>query len=474
MMFFEKYNDFMDVDPRKDRALTQVNAESMTKRCEVTIPKWLVEGKTILDLGCCYGAYGQWALMHGAKHYTGVELQKKFVNPGRDLLNKYHDESKFSMIEQDAAEFLEQNNQKYDIIIAAGVIHGYTDVIHFLKLISEHANEYVLIESIELPEPHYPRIEFKPYRMVIPKINDSGLYRYSEGMTPIAGFKAVTLILNEYGFENDGGRIKPEKINTCQDIYNSAIDDAKTNSDPTRITANRFISRYVKSSETKKVSLQHKTEKNNGNFLPKPWKFDDDVAKRFQREARTNIPDYDRVIGMCLALANKKFDKTCSVIDVGSALGYTIDVFTKDGFKTVSGVDNSKEMINHCPYKNFITLSDKLPKGNYDLVLANWTLHFVNERKQYIQDVYDSLSANGTFILSEKTTQSDDVKELYYDFKRNNGITDEYIYEKEEKLKGYMNLMPVEWYLQTLGDIGFKSIQIINSRLGFVTFYCNK
>ena len=155
-------------------------------------------------------------------------------------------------------------------------------------------------------------------------------------------------------------------------------------------------------------------------------------------------------------------------------MGHTLDIFIKDGFKSVVGVDNSTEMINNSLHKQKVKYSDKLPKGNYDMVMANWTLHFVNERKEYIQDVYDNMNTGGVFILSEKTPQDETIKEMYYDFKRNNGITDEYIYEKEEKLKGYMNLLPIRWYLDTLELTGFKNIQIINSRFGFVTFYCEK
>jgi hypothetical protein len=108
------------------------------------------------------------------------------------------------------------------------------------------------------------------------------------------------------------------------------------------------------------------------------------------------------------------------------------------------------------------------------MVLANWTLHFVDARKEYIQRVYDNMNSSGVFVLSEKTCQTDTIKEMYYDFKRSNGVTDEYIYDKEQKLKGYMNLLPVDWYIETLKEIGFKNVQIINSRLGFVTFYAEK
>ena len=87
---------------------------------------------------------------------------------------------------------------------------------------------------------------------------------------------------------------------------------------------------------------------------------------------------------------------------------------------------------------------------------------------------YNNLSDGGVLIISDKTVQSDVIKNMYYDFKRSNGLTDEYIYEKEAKLQGYMHQYTVDWYIDTLNQIGFKHTQIINSRLGFVTFYCEK
>jgi SAM-dependent methyltransferase len=205
------------------------------------------------------------------------------------------------------------------------------------------------------------------------------------------------------------------------------------------------------------------------------WTFDNSVASRFREEALSNIPDYERVIGMCIDIAKRRCDEEATIVDVGSALGYTIKKFNDAGYKNVYGVESSQAMIDNSSYQAYIKLSDTFPKEwHADFVMANWTLHFVNERKQYIQDVYNSLLLNGTFILSDKTPQSDAVKELYYDFKRSNGVTDEYIYEKEQKLQGYMNLLPVEWYIDTLKDVGFKNVQIINARYGFITFYAEK
>jgi hypothetical protein len=88
--------------------------------------------------------------------------------------------------------------------------------------------------------------------------------------------------------------------------------------------------------------------------------------------------------------------------------------------------------------------------------------------------MFDALAPGGVVVITDKTVQSDIIKKLYYDFKRSNGVSDSYIKDKEEKLKGYMHCYTSDWYLDALASVGFKNIQIINSNLGFVTFYAEK
>jgi trans-aconitate methyltransferase len=204
------------------------------------------------------------------------------------------------------------------------------------------------------------------------------------------------------------------------------------------------------------------------------WEFDESVAKRFQKEAKDHIPDYDRVIDMCVDYALVKLNKHDYIIDVGSALGYTIDKFVDKGFTNVFGVESSEKMLEQSSHSKNIFLSSQFPNLRFRLVLINWTLHFIQDKKTYLRSVYDGLESNGTLILSDKTTQSDITKHLYYNFKRNNGVNQEYIEQKEQQLKGYMLTESLDYYFHTLKEIGFENIEIINSRFGFTTFICTK
>ena len=207
-------------------------------------------------------------------------------------------------------------------------------------------------------------------------------------------------------------------------------------------------------------------------MMNEPWIFDDSVATRFQHEAESHIPSYNVVINKSVDFAKKTLQPDDLIIDVGSALGFTINKFKAAGFKNVIGVDNSTAMISKSLYSDTIVHSSTLPVNKYKLVLINWTLHFILDKQEYLQSVYNSLD-NGYLILTDKMKQSDKVKEMYYDFKRNNGVADEYIYQKEDSLKTIMHCKSVEWYTSQLTAIGF-DIEIIHADLGFVTFLCYK
>jgi SAM-dependent methyltransferase len=209
------------------------------------------------------------------------------------------------------------------------------------------------------------------------------------------------------------------------------------------------------------------------NKIPN-WAFDKSVALRFQQEAQQHIPDYNRVVELCVDIANATIKKTDSVIDVGSALGYTLEKFISAGFVNTIGVEKSLDMIDQSWNPAKVICSDTFPKQQFQLVLLNWTLHFVKNKSSYLDNIYQNLNNGGALILTDKTTQSPEIKKLYYRFKLDNGVTQDYIELKEQQLIGIMHTVPVEWYIEKLKNIGFRSIEIINANLGFVTIYCIK
>ncbi len=209
------------------------------------------------------------------------------------------------------------------------------------------------------------------------------------------------------------------------------------------------------------------------------WKFDEDVASRFDDIARTNLPHYEQVIQKCLALANAAFPdkKNTKIIDVGSALGHTMEVFTEAGYVQVYGVENSEAMTAKSRVKENLIVSATFPKerGPFDLVMANWTLHFITDeqkRKEYLRDIRASLSESGMLILSEKMASTPLVHDRYTEFKRSNGISDEAIAENTAAVSGVLVSYPLSWYVESLQEAGFKTIEVIDAEWCFNTLLC--
>lgn len=241
-MFFDSYDEFVTKDPRYGRESTKVTSESLSKRASAILPQHIVKDKTILDLGHCVGAFGHWALSNGASHYTGVDIQKLFCDRSKDLLSKYWSEEKYSVVNSD---ILSLEKKQYDIVVAAGVLHGYFDVISVIKKLSEFDAKYIVVETLHIEETT-PKIEFRNHNMASPTMK----YPYS-GWTAVIGIKALTMVFAEYGYDVDGDRIFPERILNSHDAYN----DHRPNTNDYDAVPNRYILRFKKS-KTKSNSLQ--------------------------------------------------------------------------------------------------------------------------------------------------------------------------------------------------------------------------
>lgn len=490
MSFFSQFPEFVEQDSRKDRGFSPVTIETLDNRHLVTTPKWLVENMTVLDLGSCLGATGQWVLSHGCKHYTGVEVQPELAGISRNLLSKYWSEQQYSIVEQDLRTFLDQQinqRKKYDVIIMIGVIYAFLDTYNILSKVTEICDYSVVIDSIypwNMPTPDVPIIDVIRWQHI--NSSDSNTAFQGAGSRPAPN--ALRIMMETLGYESKEGLLYPTPVadKTVHDSYTTPIH--RPGSRSYKLPA-RYLMRFYKTDQTTIRQVGDHVVNNNSEskvemakappvIVNDIWSFDETVAKRFQQEAETHIPDYARVINLCLDYTKQVYGQNTDirVIDVGSALGHTMDQYMENGYKNVTGVDNSQAMINSSKYPDKVTLSNGFPvdKGPYDVILANWTLHFVSEREKYIKDMYESLAHSGMLIISDKMDHSLETENLYYDFKRANGVSEEIIQKKKSALVGVLVTKPLQWYLDTLKEIGFVDIQVVNSRYMFSTIYARK
>ena len=217
-MWFDQYPEFVELDPRKDRSTVTVTSESLTKRCEVMLPPELIKGKSILDVGCALGAMGKWSMEHGAHSYHGVEIQQQYKQRSKELLKDYPTASIY--------KFLGNTSDSYDIVIAAGVIHGVLDLVGFLQKICMKSREYVILETHLIPG-NEPSIDLTSGNM----INFNDVNKPFSGLQLMPNRPAIDLLMACNGFSLDAN-LFPKPFVHSHDAYNS-----KTGSD-------RFIARY--------------------------------------------------------------------------------------------------------------------------------------------------------------------------------------------------------------------------------------
>ena len=146
----------------------------------------------------------------------------------------------------------------------------------------------------------------------------------------------------------------------------------------------------------------------------------------------------------------------------------------QQGFTNLHGVDNSEHMIEYAP-KEIATyvLSNNFPKDQYEMILCNWTLHFIENKENYLQSMSDSLTDGGTMILSDKTSKDTDMIKMYHDNKLKLGVTKEVIEEKQKQLENVMFINSAEWYHKKLSELGF-TVTVMDADWCFTTFLCKK
>jgi tRNA (cmo5U34)-methyltransferase len=207
-----------------------------------------------------------------------------------------------------------------------------------------------------------------------------------------------------------------------------------------------------------------------------PWRFDSKVAETFVSHARQHIPGYERVIDKSVAFLSRTLDYNDAVIDIGCATGHTLKKLSSVGFTNLHGVDNSDSMMVHVPVGIArLTCSDRLPMDQtYHAAIMNWTLHFVRDKVVYLQDIFAQLESGGYLILSDKTYNQGTALNLYHDFKRSQGVSDQDITEKALAVKDVMFIDSQQWYQNALINTGFKDITIIDADWCFSTFLAVK
>ena len=140
---FNTYPDFVEDDTRKDRKFGyQISADFLNKRYAALLPPYIIQDKTILDLGAAIGSAGAWCLHYGAKHYTGVDSH--FSEIANRNLDKYFDPTKWQWVEMNVEDYLEKCPLEYDVVLMAGIIYYFDDHAELLRKVN---GKTIIIET---------------------------------------------------------------------------------------------------------------------------------------------------------------------------------------------------------------------------------------------------------------------------------------------------------------------------------------
>lgn len=224
--------------------------------------------------------------------------------------------------------------------------------------------------------------------------------------------------------------------------------------------------------------------------------FNREVAEVFDDMLIRSVPFYLEQQSMIKELARKFFQKGTNIYDLGSSLGTTLINMSKEIGREANrliGYDNSMPMIERAIARikqegledriEIVCqdLNEQVAIENASVVTICWTMQFVRplQREKLLKQIYDGMVKDGTLIITEKIlTNSTDMNrlfvELYYDFKKRNGYSDEEIARKREALENVLIPYRIDENIELYKRCGFHQAETFFQWYNFAGFLCVK
>jgi tRNA (cmo5U34)-methyltransferase len=226
-------------------------------------------------------------------------------------------------------------------------------------------------------------------------------------------------------------------------------------------------------------------------LMNKKWSFSPAiVADKFENHICQSVPLYAQGHQLILKLSDYFIhhnNKDLLCYDLGSSTGILTELLAKQhkNIKNISwlGIDTEQSMIDKAVDKygtkenlNFIcadVLNHTLQSGT-PFVVCYYLLQFLSpENKELLlKKIYDSLCCGGGVIVFEKVFAKDAFSQdifhmLHANFKKEQGLSSEEIYDKSESLKGVMHLSTSSDNHKLISHIGFKACHTVMKYLNF-------
>lgn len=183
--------------------------------------------------------------------------------------------------------------------------------------------------------------------------------------------------------------------------------------------------------------------------------FDEKIANVFDDMLARSIPHYETLTLLTAQIIAQTLPKNAKVLDLGCSTANTllaISRLRKD--LRLYGLDNAKSMIKRAKKKAksfdveikfFHQDIEQLPKGKFDVIIANYTLQFIRpqSRQECLNNIAKHIKKGGMFIMSEKTIAKNKFFanasiEIYHNYKLSQNYSHYEIMKKRQAIENVL------------------------------------
>ncbi len=225
--------------------------------------------------------------------------------------------------------------------------------------------------------------------------------------------------------------------------------------------------------------------------IEKQFEFDEEVASVFDDMLNRSIPFYQENLNLQIDILKNFLKPNDKIVDLGSSTGtFLINLAKKTKNLNLIGIDSSSAMIKRAKQKakafgvniKFIE-ADFLEYdfSNSKAIISNYTIQFIRplKREKLIKKIYDSLTKNGIFLMSEKLISENKklnkiMIDIYYDYKKKMGYSEFEIAQKREALENVLIPYSMNENIEMLKNAGFSEVEVIFRWNNFATFIAFK
>ena len=228
------------------------------------------------------------------------------------------------------------------------------------------------------------------------------------------------------------------------------------------------------------------------------FEFNEEVALVFDDMLSRSVPFYKEQQNLLKTIAGQFYQPGSKIVDLGCSTGTTLINLanTTDQAGQLIGFDNSKPMLDKARQNaeaanlskriqlHYADLNEDLTDldfSNTSVVTLCWTLQFVRplKRDNLIKKIYDEIADGGVLIICEKVLTNDSNMnrffiDFYYEFKRQNGYSEDEISRKREALENVLIPYRLDENFELLRRNGFEIVETFFQWFNFAGIMCVK